>query len=162
MMWFLNPALPGWYSERFRIVTASGTNVVIAYLNATVSFITLLTSRLKAWKNSFMTDKSFENFFFFWFLVIKLALQKRSNNDFSSSTNVSRRKASKYCFQLSLHEKDHQQLLYQFLDELWNVCILLWICSFCRFFYYMGVWYSLSEIGQQILLFLSEWYWMNP
>ena len=62
MMWFLNPAFSGWYSERFRIVTASGTDVVIEYLNATVSFITLLISKLKAWKNSFMTDKSFENF----------------------------------------------------------------------------------------------------
>ena len=42
------------------------------------------------------------------------------------------------CFQL-LHEKDHQQLLYQFLDKLWNIPILLWICKFLSLFYWMDI-----------------------
>ena len=80
----------------FWIATAGGTDV-IAYLSASVNFTTLLTSKPKAWQTSFTTDKS-------------------SKNVLLSSTNVSRRKASKCLFQLPLDEKDHQQLLYQFLD----------------------------------------------
>ena len=46
----------------FRIATATGTDV-IAYLNASVNFTTLLTSKLKAWQTSFPTDKGFKNFY---------------------------------------------------------------------------------------------------
>ena len=45
----------------FRIPTARGTDV-IAFLNASVNFTTLLTSNSKAWQTSFTTDKDFKNF----------------------------------------------------------------------------------------------------
>ena len=48
-------------------------------------------------------------------------------------------KPRKICFQHHLHEKDHQQLLCQFLDQLWNVCIWLWICKFLSIFLLFGL-----------------------
>ena len=46
----------------FRIATARGTDV-IAYLNASVNFDSLLTSKPKAWQTFFTIDKGFKNFF---------------------------------------------------------------------------------------------------
>ena len=71
----------------FRIATARCTDVT-AYLNASVNFATLLASKPKYWQTYFTTDKGFENFFFFSFTVIRLALEKSSKNTFSSSTSV--------------------------------------------------------------------------
>ena len=59
---FLNLPMPGWYSVEFNIATARG-NDVIAYLNASVNFTTLWTSKPKAGKNSFTTDKGLKTFF---------------------------------------------------------------------------------------------------
>ena len=46
----------------FRTATARGTDVII-YLNASVSFTALLTSKPKSWETSFTADKDFQNFF---------------------------------------------------------------------------------------------------
>ena len=71
-----------WYGVDFGIVTAKGTDIT-AYLNASVNFTALLTSKPKAWQSSFATDKGCKSFFFISFLAINPALEKKgSKNDF--------------------------------------------------------------------------------
>ena len=81
-----------WYYVDFFVPAARGTNVV-AYLNVSVNFTVLLTTKLIAWQ-TFMTNKGFKNFFFFSFPVINLALQR-------FPTALSWRKASKSLFLIS-------------------------------------------------------------
>ena len=89
-----------------------------------------LTSNPKAWqtsKRSFTNDESFKNFFS-RFQILDMLWRKFQRMIFYPPLTSLGEKPRNVCFQLPLHEKDHQQLLYQFLDQLRHVCILLWIC----------------------------------
>ena len=58
IMQFLNSALSGCYTVHSEVATVRGSKV-ISCLNASVNFTDLLTSKPRAWKTSFTTDKDF-------------------------------------------------------------------------------------------------------
>ena len=55
-----------------------------------------------------------------------------------SSTNFLGEKPNNIYLQPLLHEKDHEQLIYQFLNQLLNACVLLWMCKFLSIFLLYG------------------------
>ena len=114
-----------WNSVNVGVATAEGTDI-IPYLNAFVNFTALLRSKPKAWQSYFTIDKGFKNLFFVSFPVINLALQKDSNNDFLSSTNLLWREASKCLFSNLLCIQKTINTFFKFSTSyemyLWNCC----------------------------------------
>ena len=82
-----------------------------------------------------MNDKALKTSFSSRFQILPMLCWKVQKMIFYPPLTCLWGKYQNGCFQLLRHAKNHQKLLYQFLDQFWNVRILLWICeAFVDFF----------------------------